>query len=258
MIVTVLGSGTSHGVPMIGCRCEVCTSDDPRDKRTRASIAIRYRDGVSILVDTTPELRLQCLANGIDRCDAILMTHHHADHILGMDDVRRFNWMQRRVVPVYGQAETLEAIRRTFAYAFRPDPRSKSSRPMIELIEMPAELEIGGHVVVTVPLIHGEMPVLGFRFGRFAYCTDVSFISDESVSLLRDLDVLILDGLRYEPHPMHFNIPAALEWAARIGAGQTYLTHLTHAVSHARTSAELPSGVGLAYDGQIIEVDDAA
>lgn len=258
MIVTVLGSGTSHGVPMIGCDCDVCTSDDPRDKRTRASIFVQYDDGTSILVDTAPELRLQCIANGVNRCDAILMTHHHADHILGMDDVRRFNWMQRTVVPVFGQAETLTAIRRTFAYAFEPDPRSKSSRPMIALREMPPALEIGGHVIVTVPLMHGAMPVLGFRFGRFAYCTDVNFISDESVSLLRDLDVLILDGLRYEPHPMHFNIPTAIEWAGRIGAGQTYLTHLTHAISHARTSAELPPSIGLAHDGQRIELDDAA
>lgn len=257
MVVTVLGSGTSHGVPMIGCRCEVCTSADPRDQRTRASIFVRYGDGVSILVDTSPELRVQCVANGVDRCDAILMTHHHADHITGMDDVRRFNWMQRSFVPVYGQLETLAAIRRTFAYAFEPDPRSKSSRPMIQLTEMRETLEVGGHVIRAVPLMHGEMPVLGFRFGRFAYCTDVNFIPDSSMSLLRDLDVLILDGLRYDPHPMHFSIAEAIEWAARIGAGETYLTHLTHAVSHARASAELPRGVGLAYDGQFFELDDA-
>ena len=255
---------------MIGCDCAVCASADPRDKRTRTSIHVRYDDGYCVLVDTAPELRLQCIAHGIRRVDAVLLTHHHADHITGLDDLRRFNWIQNAAVPVYGQPATLEAVRRMFVYAFEPDPESKSSRPAISLHEIagresaaPQGLELGGHRVVPVPLAHGDMPVLGFRFGPlrggskcFAYCTDCNHIADSSLALLAGLEVLILDGLRYRPHPMHFNIEQAIEWARRIGAGQTYLTHLTHDVSHACTGAELPPGVGLAFDGQLIRVDE--
>jgi phosphoribosyl 1,2-cyclic phosphate phosphodiesterase len=256
VIVTVLGTGTSHGVPMIGCECAVCTSDDPRDKRTRTSVHVAYEDGYSILVDVSPEVRVQCLANGIKRADAVLLTHHHADHIAGMDDLRRFNWIQNSEVPVYGQPETLEVVRRMFAYAFDANPAHRSSRPAISLHPIDGPFELGGHRIVPVPLLHGEMPVLGFRFGPFAYCTDVSRIPEGSVPLLAELEVLILAGLRYRPHPMHFNIEQATAWARRIGARATYLTHLTHDISHAKTSAELPDGVGLAYDGQVLRFEE--
>ncbi|MBI4717207.1 MAG: MBL fold metallo-hydrolase [Planctomycetes bacterium] len=250
----VLGSGTSHGVPMIGCRCAVCTSPDPRDRRTRPSLWVRAGE-TRLLIDTAPELRLQCLACGIDAVDAVLFTHHHADHVSGLDDLRRFNWLMRRIVPCYGTSRTLEALRRMFAYAFEPAADSPHSRPQIELRPIDTRaFEVEGVRVVPVPLLHGPMPVLGFRIGRFAYCTDCSAIADTSLELLTGLDVLILDALRRTPHPTHFNLEQAVAMAQRIGAGRTYFTHIAHELAHEATIRELPPGMALAYDGQRIEV----
>lgn len=247
--VVVLGSGTSHGVPMIGCTCAVCTSDDPRDKRTRPSIAVRIADQ-HLLVDTAPELRLQCLATDVGSIDAVLFTHHHADHVAGLDDLRRFNWINRRALPCYGTKRTLANLRRMFAYAFEQAPDSPHSRPELELIEIDgAPFDVGRARVVPIPLMHGPMPVLGFRFGRFAYCTDCSEIPPESRDLLRDLDVLILDALRLTPHPTHFNLEQAIEMAVRIGAGKTYFTHIAHEIGHEAINTDLPDGMELAYDG---------
>ena len=247
--VVVLGTGTSHGVPMIGCRCAVCTSDDPRDKRTRPSIFVRIGD-VRLLVDTSPELRLQCLTHGIDAVDAVLFTHHHADHVAGLDDLRRFNWLMKKPMPCYGTPRTLEALRRMFAYAFEHAPDSPHSRPELELHAIDDKpFTVGGETIVPIPLMHGPMPVLGFRFGRFAYCTDCSHIPDESLDLLRDLEVLVLDALRPAPHPTHLSVEQAVDMAQRIGAGQTYFTHMAHQLQHAETNRGLPSGMELAYDG---------
>ncbi len=249
MEVIVLGSGTSHGVPMIGCRCPVCLSKDPRDKRTRASIFVRFCEA-KILVDTAPELRLQCVANGIDALDAVLFTHAHADHILGIDDLRRFNWLMQRATPCYGTDATLAVIRGMFAYAFEPAPGSPHSRPQLELnVIDDRPFAIRGQTVIPVPLLHGPMPVMGFRFGRFAYCTDCNRIPESSLGLLRDLDVLILDALRKEPHPAHFSLDEAVEMAKRIGARRTYFTHMTHQLPHGATNAELPAGIELGFDG---------
>lgn len=252
IIVTVLGSGTSHGVPMIACDCAVCMSEDPRDRRTRPSITIQYGD-TSLLVDTSPELRLQCLANNVRRADAVLYTHHHIDHVAGLDDLRRFNWVQDQAIPCYGQPATLERLRTMFSYVFDCDPAYPSAIPRLEPREITGPFEIGGRVVTPIPLLHGTLPVLGFRVGRFAYCTDVSTIPDSSWALLADLDVLILDALRKRPHPTHFNIDQAIEHARRIGAGRTFFTHIAHELGHDETNQALPSGMALAHDGLMIE-----
>ncbi len=250
--VTILGSGTSHGVPMIGCDCPVCTSADPRDRRTRPSVCVEYGEHV-FLVDTSPELRLQCVANGVRRVDAILFTHHHADHIAGLDDLRRFNDLMGRTLTCYGLPQTLEVIRRWFHYAFEHDPDYPSQKPSLRLEPLDGNpFEVAGRTIVPVPLMHGPLRVLGYRFKNTAYCTDCNFIPLESLDRLRGLDVLILDGLRRKPHPTHFNLDQAVEMAGRIGARQTWFTHIAHALKHAETDALLPAGMALAYDGLVI------
>ncbi len=254
--VVVLGSGTSHGVPMIGCPCEVCTSTDPHDQRTRPSIWIRSGESC-LLVDTSPELRLQCLANNIDRVDAVLYTHHHADHVTGLDDLRRFNWLMRQPVHCYGQQRTLDALRRMFAYAFEAAPDSPHSRPQIELHEMNDQpIDIAGVHVIPIPLMHGPLPVLGFRIGRFAYCTDCSFIPEKSMAKLEGLEVLILDALRRTAHPTHFNLDQAIAAAELISAEKTFFTHIAHEIHHENTTKELPEGMALAYDGLRISLSE--
>ncbi len=252
LTITVLGSGTSHGVPMIGCECPVCTSDDPRDKRTRVSVTIAWGE-TTILIDTGPELRLQCIACDIRRVDAVFYTHHHIDHIAGLDDLRRYNWLQRSAIPCYGQPETLERLRSMFFYVFDDDPDYPSAKPQIETRVIEGPIEIGGREVVPIPLMHGPTPVLGFRVGALAYCTDVSEIPAASWPLLEGLDVLILDGLRRRPHPTHFNLEQAVEHAKRIGAKRTYFTHVAHELKHAETNAELPPTMELAYDGLVLK-----
>ena len=265
MKVILLGTGTSHGVPMIGCDCEVCTSGDPRDRRTRVSIYVEWK-GVHVLVDTSPELRLQCLANDIRRVDAVLFTHHHADHITGLDDLRRFNWLQRTRLCCYAQPDDVRGIGQMFSYAFEDDPDYPSHKPDLEFmpVDGPIELkptgdgaeESPGVTVIPVPLQHGSTSVLGFRFGRFAYCTDCNFIADDSLEKLADLDVLVLDALRLRPHPTHFNLEQAIDWARRINAGHTYFTHIAHEILHERIDTQLPDNMSLGYDGMVIEMPD--
>ena len=253
--VIMLGSGTSHGIPMIGCDCSVCTSDDPRDKRTRPSIAVEYNDRV-FLVDTAPELRLQCVANHITRVDAVLFAHHHADHVAGLDDLRRFNWLADRELHCYALPHSVDVIRQSFRYAFEDDPHYPSHKPELELVPIGHDpLEIFGKTIVPIPLMHGPLPILGYRFGPIAYCTDCNLIPDASLDRLRGLDVLILDGLRRRPHPTHFNLEQAIEAARHVGAKRTYFTHIAHALKHADTNAELPDTMALAYDGQVIAPD---
>lgn len=250
--VTVLGSGTSHGVPMIACDCAVCKSSDPRDRRTRPSILIEY-DATSVLVDTSPEFRLQCLANDVRKVDAVLYTHFHVDHVTGLDDLRRFNWIQGKAIPCYGQAATLERLRTMFPYVFSGREDYPSAVPRLELHQIDGPIEIGSREIIPIPLLHGQMPVLGFRVGNFAYCTDVNQIPAESWRLLECVDVLILDALRKRPHPTHFNLEQAVEHAKKIGARQTFFTHIAHELGHEETNRELPSGMALAYDGLVIQ-----
>jgi phosphoribosyl 1,2-cyclic phosphate phosphodiesterase len=248
--LTVLGSGTSHGIPMIGCDCAVCRSDDPRDRRGRTSVVFSY-ESCNLLVDTPPELRLQCVACGIRRIDAVFFTHFHADHIAGLDDVRRFNWIQGGPITLYGDRQTLARVRQMFAYAFMDDPDYPSAKPELNTVLLDGPLELGGRRIVPIPLRHGGLPVLGYRVGDIAYCTDCNLIPDESRALLRDLDILLLDGVRRRPHSTHFNIDQAAEEARRIGARRTYFTHIAHELKHAETNAQLPADMELAYDGLV-------
>lgn len=250
-----LGSGTSAGVPMIGCHCPVCASADPRDKRNRPSVVVSYRghaeaDVTRVLVDTTPELRLQCIANGVDRVDAVVYTHGHADHVMGLDDCRRFNVVKSGPLDVWADERTQEILLRCFGYAFREaEPELKVFRPHLALRTIAGPFAIGGVTWTPIPLMHGDLPVLGFRIGRLAYCTDVSLIPDSSYELLEGLDVLVLDALQRKRHITHFSLEQALYEAKRIGAKQTLFTHVAHGMGHAETNAELPPEIQLAHDG---------
>lgn len=257
-IVTVLGSGTSHGVPMIGCTCAVCQSTDPRDRRTRPSIHVNVEGGPSILVDTSTDLRQQALASRIARVDAIVFTHSHADHVMGLDDVRRFNAMQGGAIPVFADERTANDLRRTFSYIFNPPTEKGGGIPQISLTTITGAFGIGGVAIQPVPLFHGSRPILGFRFGSLAYLTDCNRLPDEAWPLLEGLDILILDALRHRPHPTHFTVAEALTVAERVKARQTYFTHICHDLPHAATNASLPAGVELAYDGLALTIETGA
>ncbi|MGB7158757.1 MAG: MBL fold metallo-hydrolase [Tepidisphaeraceae bacterium] len=258
-----LGTGTSAGIPMIGCHCPTCTSPDPRDKRTRPSVVISYgpADGrtTRVLVDTTPELRLQCVAHGVDRVDALVYTHAHADHIMGLDDVRRFNAIKGGPLDVWTDARTFETLSRCFGYAFKaPSPETTLFRPHLIHRDITGPFGIDGVTWTPVPLFHGDMPILGFRVGNLAYCTDVSRIPAESFALLEGLDVLVLDALQWKKHATHFSVEEAMEAAGRIGAKQTLFTHIAHALAHEETNKLLPPNMQLAYDGQRVVAGLAA
>ena len=252
--MTFLGTGTSHGIPMIGCACDVCRSADPRDRRLRPSIYIDVPGRASLLVDTSTDLRQQALTHGIGRVDAILFTHGHADHVMGLDEVRRFNVMQDGPIPCYANAPTWETLTRSFYYIFDGMPRLGGGVPKLVAHEVAGPFTACGIRVVPVPIWHGRMPILGFRSGRFAYLTDCNALPDESWSLLTGLDTLVLDALRYKPHTTHFTVDEAIVVAQRIGARQTWFTHMTHDISHADLSGRLPAGISLAYDGLVLDV----
>lgn len=261
--VTVLGSGTSMGVPTLGCPCRVCSSNDPRDKRLRPSVLIS-RGGHNVVIDTTPDFRQQALRVRLDRLDAILLTHGHADHILGFDDIRPFNIRQRSALPVYSNEETFRIIRRVFAYVFDDKP-TLSTVPSVTLNTIDSPRQFLGVPFIPVPLLHGNMEVLGFRFGRAAYLTDFSRIPDSSMALLQCLDELILDALRDIPHPMHQTVEQALAIIQELKPRRAWFTHIAHDLPHAETNKRLISmgfpHVQLAYDGlefdvQVDETDD--
>ena len=255
--VTVLGSGTSHGVPMIGCTCAVCTSADPRDRRTRPSIHLDVDGGPAILVDTSTDLRMQALAHGITRVDAILFTHSHADHIMGMDEVRRFNALKGGAIPAYADERTASDLRRTFSYVFTPPDQPGGGVPQVDLATITEPFSFGGVAIEPVPIFHGKRPILGFRFGAFAYVTDCNRLTDRAWEVLRGVDVLILGALRHRPHPTHFTVAEALQVVEQLRPRQTYFTHLCHDLGHAATNATLPAGVELAYDGLRFDIDVA-
>jgi phosphoribosyl 1,2-cyclic phosphate phosphodiesterase len=238
---------------MIGCDCDVCRSSDPRDNRLRSSIYVEGDDGLCLLVDTTTDLRAQALRAGIRRVDAVLFTHSHADHVLGLDEIRRFNMMTKQAMPMYGTRATLDDLRRTFGYVFSPDTPRGGGVPDLRLLPLEGPCCFGATEVEPVPVQHGPWEVLGFRFGRFAYLTDCNGIPDTSLERLRGLDVLVLDALRHRPSPTHFSLEEAVAMAYRIGARQTYFTHIAHQLGHTATCATLPAGMALAHDGLVLE-----
>ena len=244
-----LGTGTSVGVPVVGCGCDVCASSDPRDKRLRTSVAVGLPGG-TLLVDTTPDLRTQLLRAEIGRVDAVLYTHDHVDHVYGLDDVRPLCTWAGRSMPVFCEERVERRIRRAFDYAFETAPAPGGGIPRLEFERITsAPFELLGARVVPLRLRHGVFDVLGFRFGDLAYCTDTNQIPDETWPLLAGLDTLVLDCLRPARHPTHFSLAEALAVAARVAARRTLLTHMGHELGHAVTSATLPAGVELAYDG---------
>jgi phosphoribosyl 1,2-cyclic phosphate phosphodiesterase len=256
--LTFLGTGTSFGVPQIGCHCAVCRSPDPRDKRNRVGAAIETDGGAVVLVDTPPELRLQLLRADIDRVDAVLFTHGHADHTHGIDDLRAITARRNIHLPMYGAADTLADLARKFAYIFddeiRPLPGTTKPQGRAVAIAAGETVRIADADVTAVPVPHGPVTVFAYRIGPLAYVTDAKSLPDDAVALLRGARVLVLNALFRRPHPSHLSLPEALDAAAAVGAERTYLTHLTHDNFHADLEAELPSGIAPAYDGLTITV----
>jgi phosphoribosyl 1,2-cyclic phosphate phosphodiesterase len=250
--LTILGSGTSMGVPTLGCRCEVCESSDPRDKRTRPSVLLSYA-GRNVVIDTAPDFREQAMRERIDRLDAVIYTHAHADHILGLDDIRPYNLKQGGVVPVYASAETQKTLRRQFAYIFDDAP-TESSLPGVEMHTIDGPFDVFGLTFTPILANHGKQPVLGYRFGAAAYLTDFSSVPQDSKDLLRGLDDFILDALRYTPHPMHSNVAQSLALVKELCPKRAWFTHICHDLGHTEANAKLPEGVQLAYDGLKFEV----
>ena len=278
MRVTFLGTGTSHGVPFIGCDCAVCRSNDPRDRRTRPSILIDFdrssgqdpsatdfvaggpgRSAIAaavryVLVDTATDLRAQALALDIRRVDAVLFTHSHADHVLGLDEMRRYNILQKTAIGCYADGRTIGDLRRMFTYIFDPELGAGGGVPKLSLFSLNGAFSLGGTEIVPVPVMHGSRSILGYRLGPFAYLTDCNGIPDESWPLLQGVRTLVLDALRERPHPTHFSVAEALEVVERLGPNRTYFTHICHDLPHAATCARLPAGVELAYDGLVLDI----
>ena len=249
----ILGSGTSQGVPAIGCDCETCTSKDPRDVRLRPSILIQSK-GKNIVVDTSSDFRQQMLTNNIRQLDAILFTHHHFDHIGGFDDVRQFNFIHRREMQCFASKETIHEIQTSFRYAFGNLFQEGGGVPRVVMNEIrESELMIEDIPIRAIEVMHGRLAVLAFRVGSLAYVTDTNDVSGKAIGLLQGLDALIFDALRHEKHPTHYSLQESIEAAKRIGAKQTYFTHIAHDICYARDSVKLPPGMEFAYDGLRIE-----
>jgi|SRR5579872_2570580 len=258
-LLTFLGTGTSMGVPTLGCSCAVCTSSDPRDRRLRPSALIRWHEsGVErvVVIDTGPDFREQGLRAGLSRVDAIFYTHGHADHILGLDDLRPLSYGMAREggpIPLYSSEDTAETLRRVYDYTFSP-AATYPMRPRVSIEALAEKTPVHGVDFLPVPVRHGKQQIFGFRFGRAAYLTDVSEIPEESFELLKGLECVVLSALRHKPHPSHATLGQAMAWAERIGARQTWFTHIAHDLGHAETNRNLPQGVALAYDGLSVPV----
>ncbi len=253
LVVRILGSGTSQGIPRIACECPVCTSRDPRDRRYRASALLSFGE-MRVLVDCGPDIKWQAIAAGMRRLDAVLLTHDHQDAIGGLDELRRFNELRGGYLPVHAPPEDLAVIVSRFAYAFRPDQTTFFGIPQLRPIPLVGPFLVGGRRFIPVPVIHVDRPITGYRTGGFAYCSDVQRIEPEGLALLRDLDVLVISALRDQPHPTHQTVEEALNVIAALRPRRAYLTHLDHELGHAALSARLPAGVEVAWDGLELEV----
>jgi len=256
----LLGTGTSFGVPQIGCRCPTCTSADPRDRRTRTAALIETQ-GKRLLIDTPPELRLQLVAAGVDHIDAVLFTHAHADHVHGIDDLRALSVRQGAMLPAYGSRSTMAELIAKFPYIFDPSivVPVGTSKPELKAhaLESGKTMSVAGVSVLPLSLPHGEHAVFGYRVGPVAYLTDVKTIPDDVVTALAGLDVLVLNALLSRPHPLHLSVPEAVAAAQRVGARRTFFTHLTHDNTHAALTAKLPPGIAPGYDGLVIDLPGA-
>lgn len=255
-----MGTGTSFGVPVIGCGCAVCTSDDPRDRRTRHAVLLENGDS-RLLVDTPPELRLQLLAAGVDRLDAVWFTHHHADHIHGLDDLRVFSMRSREPLVAYASDECSAVLSDRFEYVFSKPigPSDGTSRPEAQLrtLRPHEEVDIAGFLMLPLPVRHGSVEALGFRIGDLGYITDAKYIPERTIESLRGVRTLVLNALWFgHTHPTHFNVEEAVVMAQEIGAESTYLTHISHRASHRELEDRLPRGVMPSYDGLVIEVGE--
>jgi len=249
MRVRFLGTSTSYGVPVIGCPCATCTSTDPRNKRTRASVYVETDAGVKILIDSGPELRVQALREGVTRLDAVLFTHFHADHTAGIDDLKAFNAALGGLLPCYGDALTGASLRERFAYAFAGTPWIGLIPHIGYTVVDGSPFFVGKTCIQPIPMRHGSIRATGYRIGNFAYLTDTSGVPASSRALLNDLDVLVVDALRWEPHPTHLCVPEAVELIAELCPRQAYLTHVGHTLEHETTNRRLPANVEVAYDG---------
>ena len=257
--VTLLGTGTSTGIPVIGCSCRVCTSQDPRDKRLRCSCLVEA-NGLTLLIDAGPDFRTQALRANIKQVDAVLITHHHFDHIAGLDDLRPFFFQNKASIPCYASPDTAENLRERFSYIFKD--KSYPGVANLELHEIKDPFTVHGRYdpnisvdIIPIPAFHGKMPILGFRIGNFAYITDTNHIPDPSFNLLNNLDVLVLDALRHTPHKTHFSIAEALEVSHKINPHTTYFTHMTHRLMHAEEDEKLPDSFSFGYDGLTFETN---
>lgn len=260
MKVTILGSGTSQGVPIVGCKCPGCTSKNPKDKRLRVSVFIETDVSVNgkplrILIDTSPDFRQQMLVNNITDIDAVLYTHYHVDHIMGLDDIRQINQLQKKHVELYANKETAYRIRQTFSYIFDENTYKGGGIPSVNLNEISLEpFDVLGQKVIPLEYMHGPTTVYGFRIGDFAYMTDCNFIPEAEFEKLHGLKVLVIDALRYRKHETHFSIDEAIEASQKINAKQTYFTHMTHDIIHDEAGKKLPSHIEFAYDGLQFEI----
>jgi phosphoribosyl 1,2-cyclic phosphate phosphodiesterase len=254
MKIKIVGSGTSQGVPIIGCTCPTCLSENPKDKRLRVSAYVEV-DSLKILIDTSIDFRQQMLRAGIIDLDAVLFTHHHVDHILGMDDLRQINQRYKKYIDIYGNKLTLDEIKITFRYALDEKLKSYWAVPLVNFnyIEN-VPFKIKETEIIPIEVFHGRIKIFGYRIGKFAYITDASNIPDEEMHKLENLDVLILNSLRKAPHPTHFSLDQATEIALRLKAKKTYFTHITHDLKHEETNATLPENIELAYDGLEMEI----
>lgn len=254
MKITFLGTGTSQGVPVIGCDCKVCKSLDFRDKRFRSSIHLEA-NGVSLVVDTGPDFRMQMLRAGIKKLDAVIYTHEHKDHTAGLDDIRPFNFVQQMDLPIFGRRQVLDQIQREFSYIF--SAKKYPGVPQVDAIEITENpFQVNGLSVIPIPVLHYKLPVLGFRFGDLSYVTDANFIPEESFKLMEGTEILVLNALQKEPHISHFTLDEAVEMAQKIGAKQTYFTHISHRLGiHEQIDRELPEGIALGYDGLELILD---